>query len=71
METDAAIDLATSTVSGAQIDVAFSRGSNEACDGAVEGQIGDLPQWCNFGFGVLDKYKKKSKRARFSLCELL
>ena len=37
METDAAIDLATATVSGDQIDVAFSRGSNEACEAAVEG----------------------------------
>ena len=59
METDAAIDMATATVSGDQIDVAFSRGFNEACDGAVEGQRGDLPQWC------------KSRRARFPLCELL
>ena len=65
METDAARDMATATVSGDQIDVAFSRGSNEACDGAMEGQIGDLPQWCNFGFGVLDKYKIQTSSVSF------
>ena len=37
METDSAIDMTTATVSDDQIDVAFSRGSNEACEGAVEG----------------------------------
>ena len=63
METDAAIDMTTATVSGDQIDVAFSRGSNEACDGAVEGQRGELPQWCNFG--VLDKYKIKTSSVSF------
>ena len=65
METDSAIDMTTATVSGDQIDVAFSRGSNEACDGAVEGQRGELPQWCNFGFGVLDKYKSNPNELGF------
>ena len=23
----------------------------------LKAQRGELPQWCNFGFGVLDKYK--------------
>ena len=36
METEAAIDMAIATVSGDQIDVAFSRGSNEAAE-AKEG----------------------------------
>ena len=65
METDAARDMATATVSDDQIDVTCSRGSNEACDGAVEGQRGDLLQWCNFGFGVLDKYKIQTSSVSF------
>ena len=60
MESDSVIDMPTATVSEDQIDVEilqFSRGfPMKLTRQQLKAQSGELPQWCMFGFGPLDKY---------------
>ena len=59
METDSAIDMPTATVSDDQIVeivAVFPRFPMKLARGRLKAQRGELPQWCIFRFGILDKY---------------